>query len=77
VSDIVQSPVAEAQSLARDAPTAVGIIVNRVAIAKDIYSTLTSDEFRKKHPDAVVELVIGSMRPIDRDRQADAELERP
>ena len=66
VSDIVQSAVAEAESLARDAPTAVGIIVNRVATARAIY-----EQLRDKHPDAVVELVIGSMRPIDRDRQAE------
>ena len=66
VSDIVQSAVAEAEALARNAPTAVGIIVNRVATARAIY-----EQLREKHPEAVVELVIGSMRPIDRDCQAE------
>ena len=65
VSDIAQSAVAEAESLASGS-TAVGIIVNRVATAKAIY-----DALRTKHPHAMVELVIGSMRPIDRDRQAE------
>lgn len=66
VSDIVQAATTEAESLARDRPTAVGIIVNRVATAKAI-----CEKLRVAYPDAVVELVIGSMRPIDRDRQAE------
>lgn len=65
VAYIVQSAVTETESLASNAPTAVGIIVNRVATAREIYEKL-----RVKHPESVVELVIGSMRPIDRDRQA-------
>lgn len=65
VPNIVQSAVEKADKLAKDAPTAVGIIVNRVATAKAIYQLL-----REKHPDALVELVIGSMRPVDRDQQA-------
>ena len=64
-SDIVEAAATEATTLAKDR-TAVGIIVNRVATAKAIYEKL-----RTSHPDAVVELVIGSMRPIDRDRQAE------
>jgi CRISPR-associated endonuclease/helicase Cas3 len=66
VTDVVQSAATEAERLAGDVPTAVGIIVNRVATARAIYGQL-----RDKHPDAVVELVIGSMRPIDRDQQTD------
>jgi len=66
VSDIAQAATTEAESLAGDRPVAVGIVVNRVATAKVIYEKL-----RVAHPDAVVELVIGSMRPFDRDRQAE------
>jgi len=66
VSDIVECAVAEAGALASRSATAVGIIVNRVARAKEIY-----DSLRASHSGAVVELVIGSMRPTDRDRQAE------
>ena len=65
VSNVVEFAVAEAGSLAKGAGTAVGIIVNRVATAVQVYTRLRED-----HPNAVVELVIGSMRPHDRDRQA-------
>jgi CRISPR-associated endonuclease/helicase Cas3 len=66
VSDIIQSAVAEVEALAKGPPIAVGVIVNRVATAKAIY-----EQLRDKHPDTLVVLVIGSMRPIDRDRQAE------
>ena len=66
VPNIVQAAATEAQSFAADRPVAVGVIVNRVATAKAIY-----DHLRTAHPDATVELVIGSMRPFDRDQQAD------
>lgn len=69
VADVVRASVDEAMSLASDRPTAVGIIVNRVATAKEIYEKLRDANADK--PEIVVELVIGSMRPIDRDRQAD------
>jgi CRISPR-associated endonuclease/helicase Cas3 len=55
-------PKAIAEHAAREAaaePVAVGIIVNRVATAKEIYRRL-----REKHPDAIVELVIGSMQAV-------------
>jgi CRISPR-associated endonuclease/helicase Cas3 len=65
-SDLVQLAVAKAETLATNASAAVGIIVNRVATARAIY-----EQLREKHPDVLVELVIGSMRPIDRDRQAE------
>ena len=59
---VADLPKAIADSLARETEVgdvAVGIIVNRVATAKSVYQRL-----REKHPNAVVELVIGSMRPI-------------
>lgn len=68
-SDVGNAAVSEATSLASNGPTAVGIIVNRVATAKALYEKLR--EANKDKPDVVVELVIGSMRPIDRDRQAE------
>lgn len=42
------------------------MIVNRVAKARALY-----DALRDQHRDANVELVIGSMRPIDRDKQSE------
>lgn len=68
VPDVTQAAVSEATKLANGGPTAVGIIVNRVATAKAIYEKLR--DANKDKPEVVVELVIGSMRPIDRDRQA-------
>jgi CRISPR-associated endonuclease/helicase Cas3 len=68
VPDVAQAAVTQATSLANGAPTAVGIIVNRVATAKEVYASLR--EANKDKPDVIVELVIGSMRPIDRCRQA-------
>jgi CRISPR-associated endonuclease/helicase Cas3 len=69
VPDVAQAAVAKATSLANGAPAAVGIIVNRVATAKAIYEKLR--EANKDKPDVIVELVIGSMRPIDRDTQVE------
>lgn len=68
VPDVAEAAVTEVNTLAKDMPTAVGIIVNRVATAKAIYEQLR--EANKDKADVVVELVIGSMRPIDRDMQA-------
>jgi CRISPR-associated endonuclease/helicase Cas3 len=65
VDNVASAAVDAAKKLAKDRPTAVGIIVNRVAIAREIYNKL-----RESRHDALVELVIGSMRPIDRDVQA-------
>lgn len=69
VSDVTQAAVSEATSLSSGESTAIGIIVNRVASAKAIYEKLR--EANKDKPEVVVELVIGSMRPIDRDRQTE------
>src|SRR5262249_49666701 len=49
VSEIGKAAATEADALAKERPTAVGIIVNRVATAKAIYGGL-----RAAHPDAVV-----------------------
>jgi CRISPR-associated endonuclease/helicase Cas3 len=67
VSDVPRAIVDYATRIVRLAgpPAAIGIIVNRVASAKDIYRRL-----RSSLADAAVELVIGSMRPIDRDEQS-------
>ena len=76
-ADVVKAAVEHGIRLAQVQPTAVGIIVNRVATARAIYARLRelqaepNEKKRKLPADAVVELVIGSMRPIDRDRQAE------
>ena len=64
--DVATEIIRITQSLKREEPMAVGIIVNRIATAKAVYTQL-----RNKYPDATIELVIGSMRPIDRDAQAE------
>ncbi len=73
IADIVQF----ACELAVDRAAAVGIIVNRIATARAIYEKLCAlrrqpNVKKRKIPvDAAIELVIGSMRPIDRDAQAE------
>jgi CRISPR-associated endonuclease/helicase Cas3 len=69
VPDVAAAAVTEATSLANGILTAIGIIVNRVATAKAVYEKLR--EANNDKPDIIVELVIGSMRPTDRDRQAE------
>ncbi len=66
VKDIVSAAVQAAEEFGKEEPRAVGVIVNRVATARAVYRDL-----RKRHPDAIVELVIGSMRPVDRDEQSE------
>lgn len=74
---IVDAAVKEALALAGEQPRAIGIIVNRIATARGIYEELRkrqsepNDRKRKVSTDAAIELVIGSMRPIDRDVQAE------
>ncbi len=74
--DVVKEAVIVAREVAKNGSVAIGIIVNRVATAKGIYEELVKlreaerEKKRKIDPDAVIELVIGSMRPIDRDNQA-------
>ena len=65
VPDVTKAIVEQAAEEAKSGCVAIGIIVNRVATAKDIYGRLC-----QTHPDCVVELVIGAMRPIDRDEQS-------
>jgi CRISPR-associated endonuclease/helicase Cas3 len=64
-ADVATAIVEHASKQVESGPSAVGIIVNRVATAKNVYHLL-----RRKHPDCLIELVIGAMRPIDRDEQA-------
>ena len=65
VADLPKAIAERSARAAKAGHVAVGIIINRVATAKSVY-----DRLREQHPDAVVELVIGSMRPIDRDLQS-------
>ena len=65
VADVSRAIVEHAGIQAQAGPVAIGIIVNRVATAKEIYNGL-----REEHPDTEAELVIGAMRPIDRDEQS-------
>ncbi|HMO87127.1 MAG TPA: type I-U CRISPR-associated helicase/endonuclease Cas3, partial [Lacipirellulaceae bacterium] len=58
VTEIVKQAIGAVND---DERKAVGIIVNRVQTARDVYAKL-----REFHPDAT-HLVIGRMRPIDRD----------
>lgn len=67
VPDLVAAAVKEAQTLVSE-PRAIGIIVNRVSTARAIYTRL-QDAFAAS-PEIALELVIGSMRPLDRNRQA-------
>jgi CRISPR-associated endonuclease/helicase Cas3 len=77
VTNVADAAVKSALKKAGEQPTAIGIIVNRIATAKDIYAKLCdlqsepSDRKRKVPTETVIELVIGSMRPIDRDTQAE------
>jgi len=77
VTDVVTEAVKLAGEVAADEPRAVGIIVNRVKTARAIYDSLrelraeSQAKKRKVPADAAVELVIGSMRPLDRDAQAE------
>jgi CRISPR-associated endonuclease/helicase Cas3 len=66
VKDVAKGAVKAAIQMAEGRVAAVGIIVNRVATAKEIY-----EQLRRKLPDTTIELAIGSMRPIDRDAQAE------
>lgn len=69
VSDLPDAAIKEAKSLVNGTSTAVGIIVNRVDTARKIYEGLW--EIYKDQPEVIIELVIGSMRPIDRERQSE------
>ncbi len=74
---VVKEVIEVVKKLPGEFPAAVGIMVNRVATARAIYQQLcelraAASQKKSKIPaDAAIELVIGSMRPIDRDEQAD------
>lgn len=75
--NVVNDAIKAALDAAHGRPAAIGIIVNRIATARGIYDELRkfqrepNEQKRKIPSDAAIELVIGSMRPIDRDRQAE------
>lgn len=78
VKDIVRGATDIVRDEIHDGPRAIGIIVNRVDTARQIFDAIRdaqqSNAPRKSKIDAGihVELVIGSMRPLDRDEQANA-----
>lgn len=73
---LVDHAVEQACSLARGKPAAIGIVVNRISTAREIQKRLcdlkekASGARRKLPEDSVIELVIGAMRPTDRDEQS-------
>lgn len=67
--DIVPAAVKAAKDVLSGEPKAIGIIVNRVASARTIYAELR--KLTNRNIELAVELVIGSMRPVDRDKQQD------
>ncbi|HBJ38734.1 MAG TPA: type I-U CRISPR-associated helicase/endonuclease Cas3 [Planctomycetaceae bacterium] len=77
VKDLVKAICDSAKEITKGAPVAIGIIVNRVATARAIYDQLRQARAepnankRSITADTPIELVIGSMRPLDRDRQAE------
>ena len=58
--------VDQAKKFVNPGPLAIGILVNRVDTARKIFEAL-----RKALPTIPAELVIGSMRPVDRDKQSE------
>lgn len=77
VKDVAKAVVDAARRFTSGPPRAIGIMVNRVATARAIYDQLRlwrsepNDKKRGVPADLPIELVIGSMRPIDRDRQSE------
>lgn len=61
VPKLAKKLVGEAIELTKDGCTKVAVVVNRVAIAREVHRLLT-----EKHGDRV-RLMIGRMRPVDRD----------
>jgi len=51
-------------------PTAIAVMVNRVRTARDVYRLVRQELAKRGRNDIDIELVIGSMRPLDRDAQA-------
>lgn len=76
VQDVAEAIVRAVSELSGDHPVAIGIIVNRVATARAIYEMLreqqtAGDGTQTVPADASIELVIASMRPLDRDEQVE------
>lgn len=79
VTDVAKGAVQDVLRIVKErtdsqAPAAIGVIVNRVATARAVYNNLLSERDKAKRKpkipsDTPIELVIGSMRPIDRDVQ--------
>ncbi len=67
VDNVAVAAIKSVKRLLNVEPIAVGIIVNRVATARAIFAELQKQT--EKQPELTVELVIGSMRPVDRDLQ--------
>ncbi len=65
VPDVAKALISLVKEQAKAAPISVGVFVNRVRSAHEIY-----EHVRTALPDVNCELVIGAMRPIDRDVQA-------
>lgn len=61
--ELVREIVASAMDLAEGSPKVVGVIVNRVSTARDVFS-----ELQRKAPKAEHLLLTGRIRPLDRDR---------
>ncbi|MDE3156900.1 MAG: type I-U CRISPR-associated helicase/endonuclease Cas3 [Acidobacteriota bacterium] len=72
-NDLADQAVKTALRMAGGGPAAVGVIVNRVKTARAVYERLLQETStgRTIPPDTAIELVIGSMRPLDRDRQVE------
>ncbi|MCL4506661.1 MAG: type I-U CRISPR-associated helicase/endonuclease Cas3 [Chloroflexi bacterium] len=62
VDDVSAALAAQAEALAQNGLNAIGVMVNRVATARQVYDVL-----KEKHSGDVL-LLIGRMRPFDRDR---------
>jgi CRISPR-associated endonuclease/helicase Cas3 len=71
---LVAELVSQARELMGGDIRSVGVIVNRVATAQDVYQLLLSE--RKKPDDYDVQLLIGRMRPLDRDEALEGPLAR-
>lgn len=72
--DVAKEMLSLVGSLDSERPISVGILVNRVVTAREIYKDIlalqeTSGKKRKLPVEARIELVIGSMRPVDREHQ--------
>lgn len=69
--DVLAAEIADAaKSLVADDRRAIAIVVNRVATAKKVFQILSGVKGKQLNPSVNVELMIGRMRPIDRNAQS-------